>query len=66
MDKRSLIKAMVAAPLAVGMARAQAQATPFKIALLTPMTGPFASTGRQMEAGARLYMAQRGSTVAGR
>ena len=66
MDKRSLIKAMVAAPLAVGMARSQAQAGPFKIALLTPMTGPFASTGRQMEAGARLYMAQRGTTVAGR
>ena len=30
------------------------------------MTGPFASTGRQVEAAAKLYMAQHGSTVAGR
>ncbi len=66
MDKRSLIKAMVAAPLTLGMARAGAQAGPFKIGLLTPLTGPFASTGRQMEAGVRLYMAQHGATVAGR
>ena len=30
------------------------------------MTGPFASTGWQMEQGVRLYMAQHGTTVAGR
>jgi branched-chain amino acid transport system substrate-binding protein len=30
------------------------------------MTGPFASTGKQIEAGVRLYMAQHGNTVAGR
>ena len=66
MDKRSLVKAMVAAPLAFSLHRANAQAAPFKIGLLVPMTGPFASTGRQMEAGAKLYMALNGSTVAGR
>lgn len=67
MDKRSLIKAMAAAPLAWGMQKAGAQtAAPFRIGLLAPMTGPFASTGKQMEAGARLYMAMYGSTVAGR
>src|SRR5690606_38992901 len=31
-----------------------------------PMTGPFASTGRQVEAGARTYMAMNGDTVAGK
>ena len=37
-----------------------------KIGLILPMTGPFSSTGRQIEAAARLYMAQKGDTVAGR
>ena len=30
------------------------------------MTGPQATTGRQIEAAARLYMAQHGDTVAGK
>ncbi len=38
----------------------------FKIGLILPMTGPQASTGRQVEAAARLYMAQNGDTVAGK
>lgn len=43
-----------------------AQDDPFKIGLILPMTGPFASTGRQIEAAARLYMDQHGDEVAGR
>ncbi|HVL70838.1 MAG TPA: ABC transporter substrate-binding protein [Beijerinckiaceae bacterium] len=39
---------------------------PIKIGLLLPMTGPFASTGRQVEAAARLYHGQHCQTVAGR
>ena len=39
---------------------------PIKIGLILPMTGPFASTGRQIEAAARLYMLQKGDTVGGR
>ena len=66
MDKRSVIKALAAAPLALGLARANAQAKPFRIGFLTPMTGPFASTGKQMEAAARLYMKLHGTTIAGR
>jgi branched-chain amino acid transport system substrate-binding protein len=38
----------------------------FKIGLILPMTGQQASTGRQIEAAARLYMAQNGDTVAGK
>ncbi len=38
----------------------------FKIGLILPMTGPSASTGKQIEAAARLYMAQNGDKVAGR
>ena len=40
--------------------------TPLKLGLILSMTGPFASTGKQIEAGVRLYMAQHGDTVAGR
>jgi branched-chain amino acid transport system substrate-binding protein len=38
-------------------------ADPFKIGLILPLTGPFASTGKQIEAAARLYMAKNGDTV---
>ncbi len=41
-------------------------ADPLKIGLILPLTGPFASTGKQIEAAARLYMAKNGDTVAGR
>ena len=37
-----------------------------KVGIILPMTGPFASTGRQVEAGARLWLAQNGDTVAGK
>ena len=64
--KRTFLKATTATALAwqTGMAAAQNKA--FKIGLLLPMTGPFASTGRQIENGVRLYMAQSGDKVAGR
>ena len=51
--------------LALGLSAAQAQQT-VKVGLILPMTGPFASTGRQIEAAAKLYMAQKGATVAGK
>jgi len=66
MDKRTLLKAAAVAPLAATFGSARAQGAPFKVGLLTPLSGPFTSTGRQMEAGARLYMALNGITVAGR
>jgi branched-chain amino acid transport system substrate-binding protein len=37
-----------------------------KIGLILPMTGPFASTGRQIEAAVKLYMAQHGTTAGGK
>ncbi|HEX5393699.1 MAG TPA: ABC transporter substrate-binding protein [Rhodocyclaceae bacterium] len=41
-------------------------AEPFKIGLVLPMSGPFASTGKQIEAAVRLYQQDHGDTVAGR
>ena len=40
--------------------------SPLKIGLILPLTGPFASTGKQIEAACRLYIAKNGDTVAGR
>jgi len=37
-----------------------------KVGLILPMTGPFASTGRQIDGAVRLYVQQHGSTVAGK
>ena len=39
---------------------------PIKIGLILPMTGQSASTGRQIDAAVKLWMAQNGSTIAGR
>jgi branched-chain amino acid transport system substrate-binding protein len=37
-----------------------------KVGLILPMTGPFTTTGKQVAAGARLYMEQHGGAVAGK
>jgi branched-chain amino acid transport system substrate-binding protein len=66
MHKRTLIQAALAAVLLACGSLAVAQDSAFRIGLILPMTGPFASTGKQVEAAARLYMAQNGDTVAGK
>jgi branched-chain amino acid transport system substrate-binding protein len=67
MNKRSLLRhlALGSAVLTLPLG-AFAQAQPFRVGLILPMTGPFASTGRQVQAAVKLYMAQNGSSVAGR
>lgn len=65
-DKRTFVRTTaVAAALCAG-GLAFAQGAPFKIGLILPMTGQQATTGRQIEAAAKLWMAQNGDTVAGR
>ncbi|AOF86064.1 periplasmic binding domain protein [Hydrogenophaga sp. RAC07] len=66
MQKRHFIRTAVALALVGSLGHAAAQDNTFKIGLILPMTGPFASTGKQLEAAARLYMAQNGDTVAGK
>jgi branched-chain amino acid transport system substrate-binding protein len=69
MHKRTFVSiAAVAAVSAamLGSSGAFAQGAPFKIGLILPMTGQQATTGRQIEAAAKLWMAQNGNTVAGR
>ncbi|NUZ04838.1 ABC transporter substrate-binding protein [Piscinibacter koreensis] len=69
MHRRSFALSALAVALAGGAAPAFAQAPTsgtFKIGFILPMTGQSASTGKQIEAAAKLWMAQNGSTVAGR
>jgi branched-chain amino acid transport system substrate-binding protein len=66
MHRRTVIQVAVAAVMLSASTLGLAQDNRFKIGLILPMTGPFASTGKQIEAAARLYMAQNGDTVAGK
>ncbi len=66
MHKRSLLQLAVALAAAAAGSSVLAQDNAFKIGLILPMTGQQATTGRQIEAAARLYMAQNGDTVAGK
>ncbi|MBU1360663.1 MAG: ABC transporter substrate-binding protein [Gammaproteobacteria bacterium] len=66
MQRRHILQCTALAALALNLSVSQAQDASFKIGLVLPMTGQQASTGRQIEAAARLYMAQNGDTVAGR
>jgi branched-chain amino acid transport system substrate-binding protein len=65
MQKRAFLSLSVLALASVASTAAWAEDT-FKIGLILPMTGQQASTGRQIEAAARLYMAQNGNTVGGK
>ena len=63
MQRRTLVALTLALSSAALPALAQETV---KIGLILPMTGPFASTGRQIDAAVKLYLAQNGSTVAGK
>jgi branched-chain amino acid transport system substrate-binding protein len=60
---RHLIAGLIAGLFSIAPSLAQETV---KIGMLVPMTGPFTPTGKQLVAGARLYMQQNGNTVAGK
>ena len=65
MTRRGMLKATAAA-LAASFAKPSfAVEAPLRIGLVVPLTGPFASTGKQVEAACRLYMQKNGDSVAG-
>jgi branched-chain amino acid transport system substrate-binding protein len=66
MKRRTFIRAAGAAAVTLALSGAAFAQETVKIGLILPMTGPFASTGRQIEAAAKLYMQQQGDTVAGK
>jgi branched-chain amino acid transport system substrate-binding protein len=58
--------AILVSALALAAGVASAYADDVTIGMIEPMTGPSASTGKQAKAGAELYIAQHGATVAGK
>ncbi len=66
MHKRIFLHVTALAVAALAAANSIAQDNKFRIGLILPMTGQQASTGRQIEAAAKLYMAQNGDTIAGK
>ncbi len=63
--RRQILKGLAASAIALAALPALAQET-VKVGLILPMTGQQASTGRQLEAGVKAYMAQHGNKVAGK
>jgi branched-chain amino acid transport system substrate-binding protein len=64
--RRRFLQGSAALVAASALPRAALAADPVKIGLILPLSGPFTSTGQQVEAAVRLYIAKNGDTVAGR
>ena len=65
MFRRTFLTSLAVMSLA-GAAGSVAAQEVVRVGLILPMTGPSASTGRQIEAAAKLYIAQKGDKVAGK
>ena len=63
--RRQILKGLAASAIALAALPVLAQDV-VKVGLILPMTGQQASTGRQLEAGVKAYMAQHGNKVAGK
>jgi len=66
LTRRRVIQGLAAVATTTLLSSPVFAADPLKIGLILPLTGPFASTGKQIEAACRLYIAKNGDTVAGR
>ena len=64
--KRGFTRAAAAFALAALLASPAGAAEPLKIGLILPFAGPFASYGKQIEHGVKLYLAQHDDTLGGR
>ena len=66
MKRRAFLAGALTAAATAALAGPALAQQAFRVGLILPMTGPFASTGRQIEAAAKLYVQRNGDTVAGR
>ena len=66
MNRRIFLVRSAAGLMTVSFSRGSLAADPVRIGLILPKTGPFASTGKQIEAACRLYVQKNGDTVSGR
>lgn len=65
-SRRRVLTGLAGVTALSALPRVSWAADPVKVGLILPMTGPFASTGKQISAACRFYLAQKGDTVAGR
>ena len=65
MDRRTILRAVVATATLAAAGAASAQEV-VKVGLILPMTGPFASTGRQIDWAVKLYQQQHGDMAGGK
>ncbi len=66
MKKRLFLSTLAATVAMTTASFGFAQDSAFKVGLILPMTGPFASTGKQIDAAVKLYLAQNGDTAGGK
>ena len=66
MKQRRLVLFLAASALLAASGAARAQSDTLKVGVILPMTGPSASTGRQIDAAIKLWMAQSGGKAGGR
>jgi branched-chain amino acid transport system substrate-binding protein len=63
---RSLLAGAISGLAVLGLPAAGWAAEPVRIGLILPMSGPFASTGKEIDAAVRVYLNKYGDSVAGR
>ena len=66
MTRRHTLITLAIAALALGTGAAQAQSDTVKIGVILPMTGQSASTGKQIDAAIKLWVAQNGNKAGGK
>lgn len=66
LDRRSCLLAVALAAAVLATPLAQAQSDTVKIGVILPMTGQSASTGKQIDAAIKLWVAQNGSKAGGK
>ncbi len=64
--RRTILSGMLGLALAGSTSALALAQEALKIGLVLPMTGPFASTGRQIDAAVKLFLAQQGAVHGGR
>lgn len=64
--RRTVLKATLGLALAAGISSSAIAQEAVRIGLILPMTGPFASTGRQIDAAVKLFLAQNGAVHGGK
>lgn len=64
--RRTVLKGVLGLALAASVSSAALAQEALKIGLILPMTGPFASTGRQIDAAVKLFLAKEGAVHGGR